>query len=155
VATCEEEYHGHVVGMHVYTLHCSVNLQWSQTSWPLSVRSAHAMEPELSPSDRARVCESTNKGPLPQKRAEQTILFQGTLSHLQLCTTSDYFAQLPTELQTTTLQLTFTTFFYFHTKLHLLIRIVCKCKAQTLCMRIPHFDNSPSLQICLHKRFGE
>ena len=48
-----------------------------------------------------------------------------------------YFAQLPTELRTTALQLTFTPFFYFHTKPHLLIRIVCMREAQTLRMCIP------------------
>jgi len=48
-----EEYH--MVGTHVCTLHCSVNLQWSWTSWPHSVKSVHIMEPELTPSDHARV----------------------------------------------------------------------------------------------------
>jgi len=79
---------------------------------------------------------STNKEPLPQKTVEWSILFLGTLNHLQLCTTSDNFTQLPTELRTTALQLTFSHFFYFHNKPRLLIQIVCTCKTQTLCMRI-------------------
>jgi len=52
MGTYGEEYH--VGDTRTCALHYSVNLQWSRTSWPCSVRSAHIMEPELSPSDRAR-----------------------------------------------------------------------------------------------------
>ena len=58
------------------------------------------------------------------------------LSHLQLRTTLDNFTQLPTELRTTALQLTFSHFIYFHNKPRLLTRIVCTREAQTLRMRI-------------------
>jgi len=37
-----------MVSTHVCTLHCSVNLQWSRTSWPHLVKSVHIMEPELT-----------------------------------------------------------------------------------------------------------
>jgi len=70
---------------------------------------------------------------------ERSSAFQGTLSHLQLCTTSDNFAQHPTELWTTALQLTIAPFFYFHTKPRLLVRIVYMHKAQTLRKRIPSY----------------
>ena len=65
--------------------------------------------------------------------------FQGTLSHLQLRATLDNFTQLPTELRTTSLQLTFAPFFYFHTKPRLLVRIVCMREAQTLHMCTPSY----------------
>jgi len=75
-----------------------------------SMRSAYIiMEPELSLSDHARAQKHKQLGPLPQKRVKQSNekLFQGMLSHLQLYTTldgttSDNFAQLLTELWTTT-----------------------------------------------------
>ena len=97
-----------------------------------SMRSVPIMEPKLSPSDHT----STNKGPLPQKRAKQSNkkLFQEMFSHLQLCTTLD--RQLWTDNFG---QLHFNSLLhlYFHTKPHLLIQIVCTRKVQTLHMRTP------------------
>jgi len=85
VGTCGEEYH--VVGTRVRILHCSMNLQGLCTLWSWSCPCLIVLE-----------CESANKGPLPQKRAERSILFQGMLSYLQVCTTLDNFALFPTEL---------------------------------------------------------
>ena len=73
VGIYREEYH--VVGTLVCTLHCSVNLQWSQTSWPHSVKSVHIREPELTPSDHARVRKRKQRA----TALEEPSLYQRTL----------------------------------------------------------------------------
>jgi len=72
VGIYREEYH--VVSTHVCTLHCSVNLQWSQTSWPHSVKSVYIMEPELTPSNRARVRKHKQRATaLEESKAKHTL----------------------------------------------------------------------------------
>jgi len=64
------------------------------------------MEPELTLSDHARVRKCKQRATASEESGVKHALPE-TLSHLQLCTAWDNFAQLPTELRTTALQMTF------------------------------------------------